>query len=81
MDGYARVLIWVFPILGRDGVLLLGHGLTSIDVTLLENHGRIAKYEVHGAINVTFTEELTWYTTAWSAPTRRATAWCFAGPA
>lgn len=59
MQGYTRILIWVFSILGRDGVLLLSHRLTSINVALLENHGSIAKYEVYSAVNVAFTEKLT----------------------
>lgn len=59
MDGYTRVLIWVFPVLGCDGILLLGHGLASIKVAFLEDHGSVAEYEVHGTVNVTFAEELT----------------------
>lgn len=59
MDGYTRVLIWVFPVLGRDGVLLLGHGLACVKVALLENHCGVAEYEVHGAVNVALAEELT----------------------
>ena len=58
MDGYTCVLIRVLPILGRDCVFLLGHGLSSINVTLLENHGSVAEYEIYGTVNVTFTEEL-----------------------
>jgi hypothetical protein len=59
MNGYARILIWVFSILGRDSVLLLGHRLTSINVALLKNNRSISKYKIYGAINVAFAEELT----------------------
>lgn len=44
--------------MGRDGVLLLGHGLARINVAILKNHSCIAKYKVHSSINATFPEEL-----------------------
>lgn len=58
MDGNTCVLVGVFSVLGSDGVLLGGHWLASVDATILEYHGSITKDEVHGAINVTFSEEL-----------------------
>lgn len=59
MYGNARVLIRVFAILGRDGVLLLGHWLAGPETAVLEHHGSIAEYEVDGSVNVAFAEKLT----------------------
>lgn len=58
MDGDPGVLVRVFSILGRDGVLLHGHGLSGVHVAVLEHHCRITKYEVHCSVNITFAEEL-----------------------
>ncbi|RDX94906.1 hypothetical protein CR513_22654, partial [Mucuna pruriens] len=35
VDRNARVLVWVFSVLGRDRVLLLGHGLASVEAAVL----------------------------------------------
>ena len=58
MDGNACVLIWVFAVLGSNGVLLPIHWLARIDATVLEYYGCIAEYEIHRAVDVTFAEEL-----------------------
>lgn len=59
VDRNARVLIRVLSVLGRDGVLLLGHGLSGPEGAVLEHHRGVAEYEVHGSVNVAFSVKLT----------------------
>lgn len=58
MDGDAGVLVRVLSVLGRDGVALGGHGLSGIYVAVLQDHCRVAEYEVYRPVNVAFAIEL-----------------------
>ena len=52
MDGGSGVLIWVGPALSSDGVELVRHRKTRVDVAVLENHGGVAEDEVDSAVDV-----------------------------
>lgn len=58
MDGDARVLVRVLAVLGRDGVLLHGHGLAGVEAAVLEHDRRVPEDEVHGPVHVALPEEL-----------------------
>ena len=51
------ILVWIGSALCSDGVDLIGW-ISSIDVAILEHDGRIAKYKVNSAIDVTLFIEL-----------------------
>jgi len=52
------VLVWVGSALGRHAVPLRAHGLSYIDIAVLENDGRVSKYEINGPVDVTVTVKL-----------------------
>lgn len=51
-------MVWIGSALSRDCVLLVCHKFLSIDVVVLEDSSRIAKDEVHIAVDVALTVEL-----------------------
>ena len=59
MDNYARILVRIGSCLCSDGVLLVAHWSTDVDVAVLKNSNSVTKYEVYSSINVTVTIELT----------------------
>lgn len=58
VDRYPRVLVRVLSVLGSYGVLLLSHGLPSIDVAALYDNCCVPEDEVNRTIDVAFPEEL-----------------------
>lgn len=58
MDGYARILIRVFSVLGRDGIFLQGHGLSGINGAVLQNNSGVSEYEIYGPVNLALAVEL-----------------------
>ncbi|PON79340.1 hypothetical protein TorRG33x02_236220, partial [Trema orientale] len=58
LDRSAGVLVRVGSALGSYGVELAGERQPGIDVAVLENNSSVAEYEVHGAVNVAFSVEL-----------------------
>lgn len=58
MDGNTCVLVGVLSVLGRDGVLLEGHGLPGVNATVLEYHSGVTEDEIHRPVYVTFTVKL-----------------------
>jgi len=58
VDDNARVLVRVSPSLGSYCVLLGCHGLSSVDVAVLENNCSVTKYEVNCAVDVALLKEL-----------------------
>ena len=58
MDGDPGVLVQIRPALGRDRVLLPRAWPPSLDVAVLDDHGRVAEDEVHRAGDVVLRVEL-----------------------
>ena len=51
-------MVWVFSSLGRDHVVLVTHGLSGLQLAVLENNGCISEDEVNGAGDEGVTVEL-----------------------
>ncbi|PON63470.1 LOW QUALITY PROTEIN: hypothetical protein PanWU01x14_131340 [Parasponia andersonii] len=58
LDRSACVLVRVGSALSSYGVELAGERQPRIDVAVLDNNSSVAEYEVHGAVNVAFSVEL-----------------------
>lgn len=58
MYGDASVLVRVGTALCSDGVLLVQHRLSGVDVAVLEDGGSVAEDEVDGAVDITVSIEL-----------------------
>lgn len=59
VEGNPSVLIWVFPVLGRDGAFLLLHWFPGVQGAILEYDGGVSKHKVDSSVDVAFAIELT----------------------
>lgn len=58
MNGSTGILVRIRSPLCGDGVELVAHWETWIDVAVLEDHGGVAEYEIDGAVDVALSVEL-----------------------